>query len=94
MSIKNAPDEQTVDDAFGFIDWYLYDRTETPCEVLGNMKHENGVYSDILTFERTKRRKDEEVKELIAALREAKEAYFNEVCKIPQFIIAATRIPA
>ena len=94
MSIKNAPDEQTVDDAFGFIDWYMYDRTETPCEVLGSMKHENGVYSDILTFERTKRRKDEEVKELIAALRDAKEAYFNEVCKIPQFIIAATRIPA
>ena len=94
MTIKNAPDEQTVDDAFGFIDWFMYDRTETPCEVLGSMKHENGVYSDILTFERTKRRKDEEVKELIAALRGAKEAYFNEVCKIPQFIIAATRIPA
>ena|GEM_PF-3749193 len=94
MSIKNAPDEQTADDAFGFIDWYMYDRTSTPCEVLGNMKHENGVYSDILIFERKKRRKDDEIKELIAALHEAKDAYFNEVCKIPQFIIKATRKPA
>lgn len=93
VSVKKAADERAANDALEFLEWYLNYKANISCALLHCVKCENGVHTDILTFDRDKRmRKQEQIQQLQYAIKEAKAAlYKNLATSIPPRILAATK---
>lgn len=93
MTIKKAPDEYAVNDAFDFMEWYMNEKAEMPCCLLGCLECAGGIHRDILSFERDKSKKRHvQYLELLHTLKEAKAKFYKEfAASIPPFILAATK---
>ncbi len=93
VTVKKAPDARDAADAFEFVEWYLNEKSDIPCALLGCAECVNGVHTDIITFDRIRSKsKRVQTDELRAALDEAKAAYFRKMAAaIPPYILAATR---
>lgn len=93
ITVKKAEDERAAVGALEFIEWHLYYKADIRCALLRCVQENNGVFSDILTFDRDKSmRKAMQVRAIQNALREAKAAlYADTAAAIPPHILAATR---
>lgn len=93
ITVKKAPSEHAANDALEFLEWYLNYEANISCALLRCVKYENGVCTDILTFDRDKNMsKGAQVKELQNALKTAKTALYKDLsAAIPPFVLAATK---
>jgi len=93
ISVEKAPGERAANDTLEFLEWYLNYEANISCALLRCVKCENGVYTDILTFDRDKRmRKQAQIRELQYAIKEAKASLYKDLAaSIPPRILAATK---
>lgn len=92
ITVKKAPGERAANDALEFLEWYLNYKADISCALLHCVKCENGVYTDILTFDRDKSmKKQAQVRQLQSAIKEARTALYKDLAaSIPPRILAAT----